>query len=400
MRKSFLKHTVQSRWVVSVSSAVLLAVLGVVDALTSREIAISDFYLLPIIWTAWWAGRRAGLILAVFGTTIWVLADLWNGAFSRPDWVELWNALMLLTVFVIVAHLVDLVRQNRVQLEAIVQKRTAALSAEVVERKRIAVELRAANVELKTAQWQVVEAAKLETLGRLAAGIAHEVRNPLAIVGAGIAELQREPIGQSPGTAQTLRDMNEGVRRADSVISGMLDLATPRNLELHATELNPLIENSLRLVKHTLDRSHVQVEKHLDPAPLQLWLDGQKIEQLLVNLFTNAIHAMPTGGTLRIRTGTRPFRAQDWTGTVGSPGQINFPEGKTVVAIEIEDTGTGIPPQHLEKIFEPFFTTKPTGQGTGLGLTVSRRIIEPHGGLLTIGNRPEGGVRATILLPV
>ena len=127
-------------------------------------------------------------------------------------------------------------------------------------------------------------------------------------------------------------------------------------------------------------------------------LDRNKIEQVFLNLFMNAIHAMPRGGTLTARTNKRQLTEDDFNGCLTKPMQCQI--GETVVVADVEDTGEGIPEDRLAKVFDPFFTTKPTGQGTGLGLTVVSKIIDLHSGLIDISNRKEGGVRARVMFTV
>jgi two-component system NtrC family sensor kinase len=156
--------------------------------------------------------------------------------------------------------------------------------------------------------------------------------------------------------------------------------------------LNPVVEQSLLLAKHALDRAHIRVVTQLGNEVPVVNFDRTKIEQVVINLFMNAIDAMPAGGTLTVRTRVADEREAQAHVARGST------DGETLVVIEVEDTGTGIPPHTLTKIFDPFFTTKPTGKGTGLGLAVSRTIVELHGGALQVVNRKEGGVRASVLL--
>jgi signal transduction histidine kinase len=190
--------------------------------------------------------------------------------------------------------------------------------------------------------------------------------------------------------------MNDAIHRADGVIRGMLDFASPRQIETKIGDLNTVIEHALLMVKHDLDRHRVVVNRWLDPDLPPCKLDSQKMEEVFINVFENAVHAMPAGGTLTVRT-----YAKQLTGygtNVGDSKIYRFKIGEFVIIAEIEDTGIGIPPEKLSRIFDPFFTTKPTGQGTGLGLSVCKTIIELHGGSIEIHNQKTGGAQAVIML--
>ena len=250
-----------------------------------------------------------------------------------------------------------------------------------------------AHEELKNAQMKLIQTAKLESIGRLAAGVAHEVKNPLAVIQLGIDYLA----SKAKDTAnhdyiETVQDMDDAVRRADFVIKGLLNFSRLEQLNLAPLDLNPVIEESLMMVKHELTKNHILLEKHLaEPLP-QVELDRNKIKQVLINVFMNAIQAMGNNGDLSVKT----FISR----TVDADAAGQTPAGKRIV-LEIQDTGTGIPDDKLDKLFEPFFTTKPVGTGTGLGLSVSRNIIELHGATIRIANRKEThGVCVTISFPI
>jgi len=264
--------------------------------------------------------------------------------------------------------------------------------------KRAHAQLQKSHKELKATHLQLIQAAKMESVGRLAAGVAHEVKNPLAIILQGIDFLSKH-LGERDGnTALVLRYTSDAVRRADGVIRGLLDFSTSRKLELTPSDFNEVIEHAVLLVKHELDRSHVQVVKMLAPELPPVPMDRNKMAQVFVNLFLNAIFAMPSGGTLTVTTQAKRL---DTVGPeVGLRRDDRFKLGDPVIMAEVSDTGSGISEDALQKIFDPFFTTKPSGQGTGLGLTVAKKIIELHGGFLEIGNQPEGGVKATVALRV
>jgi signal transduction histidine kinase len=268
------------------------------------------------------------------------------------------------------------------------REHSATLEAQVRERRR-------AEEELKATQLQLIQSEKFESVGRLAAGVAHEVKNPLAIILQGLAYLSQAFLTtEDDNVALVLEKMDKAVRRADRVTRGLLDFSAQSAVEVTPTELNAVVEQSLLLVEHESVRAHVAVVKELGEDLPPLKLDRQKIEQVFVNLFMNAIQAMPEGGTLTVRTHAK--QRTEPGPNVGRRETDPFRAGKFRVVAEVEDSGTGIPDEKLHRVFDPFFTTKPTGQGTGLGLTVTRKIIELHQGIIDIRNRQEGGVRVTL----
>jgi signal transduction histidine kinase len=191
--------------------------------------------------------------------------------------------------------------------------------------------------------------------------------------------------------------MKEAIYRADSIARGLLEFSASHQLTVSPADLNGLIEETLRLVRHTFTEQKITFVKDLKPDLPKVHVDKNQIQQVFVNLIMNAVHAMPDGGQFTVRTYARQLT--ETTHYEGSRKADRMWVGDLVVVAEFEDTGTGIPDEHLAKIFDPFFTTKPTGVGTGLGLPVSKRIIDLHGGNLDIRNKTESrGVRATITL--
>jgi len=166
-------------------------------------------------------------------------------------------------------------------------------------------------------------------------------------------------------------------------VRGLLDFAAPREIELQPADVDDVVERTLRLVKGDLLHARVAVTRRSDGGLPLVSLDVQKIQQVFVNLITNACQAIGQGGVLVIET--REGRGGD-----GQPG----------VVVLIDDTGPGIPEDQLDRIFDPFFTTKAPGEGTGLGLSVCKTIVELHGGTIIFTNRPEGGVRVTLTFPL
>ena len=285
------------------------------------------------------------------------------------------------------------------------EKKNAAAAAEVSSAKlnereemlqRALTALRKTHEAAKSAQMQLVQAAKLESIGRLAAGVAHEVKNPLAVILFAVDYLKEAIAEPDANITIALTDAREAVIRADSVIRGLLDFSTATELTTAVQDVNEVVLRSMALVKHSFTKGHVFVVEELEEGLPPAVLDRNKIEQVLVNLMINAVDAMPDGGTLIVRT-----RKDRMVGgpEVGIRATDMFKVGQSVIAIEIEDTGTGIDEKSKPRLFDPFYTTKPPGKGTGLGLAVCKSIVALHGGTVRVSNKEGGGgARATVVL--
>ncbi|MCL5021821.1 MAG: ATP-binding protein [Nitrospirae bacterium] len=255
-------------------------------------------------------------------------------------------------------------------------------------------ELVQAHEELRNAQFRLIQAAKLESVGRLAAGIAHEVKNPLATIQLGVDFLSKT-FRDNREMREVAEDMDNAVKRADTVIKGLLDFSRAEKLDLTVTDLNGVIEDALLLVRHELEKKKITVEKNLDRTIPTAEADRGKIEQVFINLFMNAVHAMGEGGLLVVKTYAMRSGRNSAPTAAGKGGD----RGGSLIVAEVNDSGTGIPEEKLDKVFDPFFTTKGVGQGTGLGLSVSRKILELHRASIDIRNRKEGGVSVVVMLP-
>ncbi len=273
------------------------------------------------------------------------------------------------------------------------QERLQTANAELA---RSEAALRRSHAELKSAQLQLIQAEKLESIGTLAAGVAHEVKNPLAILQMGVNYLSRKLVPDDENMVMVLKEMREAITRADSITRGLLDFSASRQLAITAESINTIIDDTLRLVRHALGESRINLTKDCGANLPPVGVDKNQIQQVFVNIFMNAIQAMPQGGSLTVRTRSRTLT--ETTHFEGSRKADHLWVGDAVVVAEVEDTGSGISEEYLSKIYDPFFTTKPTGVGTGLGLSVTRKIIELHGGTIDIKNVPGGGVRVTITL--
>jgi two-component system NtrC family sensor kinase len=351
-----------SRANVTALAVALVAAIGWFDYVTGN-FSLALFYLVPVAAATWYAGRVNGWFVALLSAVAWLVSDLALNPSDEHAFIPYWNAAILTLIYGVVAQLLSALRQLQAELEERVAQRTASLVK--------------ANAELDAARMRFIEADKLESIGRLAAGVAHEVKNPLMTI-VMIADYLAGVVPKTePDGASMIEDLRNAVERANRVISEMLEFARPNPLSLQPDDFHVVAERALRFVKHEITRKclHVVCEWY-GPAP-RLLLDRNKLEQALVNLLLNAIHATPPKGTLTLRSRV------DASGFVA----------------EIDDTGTGVSAAHQTKLFEPFFTTKPVGQGTGLGLSVARQIIQLHGGILRLANRAEGGARATIQIP-
>jgi signal transduction histidine kinase len=255
-----------------------------------------------------------------------------------------------------------------------------------------------AHEDLKLAQAQLIEAEKLQSAGRLAAGVAHEVRNPLAILEMGIGFLTDQTT--SPDGAAVLDEMREAVKRANEVIVGLMEISTPREMGMSKADLRAVIDRALAVGEKERARAHITTLREFATGLPSSHFDAEKLEQAFVNIFTNAMQAMPQGGTLTVRTRMKKLEAADAAFHAGDRSGARFREGEEVIVAEVCDTGGGIAPENLGKLFEPFFSTKPTGKGMGLGLTVARKIIELHGGRIAVDNRPEGGAIVTMTFKI
>lgn len=255
--------------------------------------------------------------------------------------------------------------------------------------------LKASHKELEQTQKQLIQAAKLESVGTLAAGVAHEVKNPLQTILLGIHFLAQKFSGENPDVARTLADMRDAVSRANVIIRELLALSAATDFHRAPGNLNAVIERALLLMQNEFIAARIEVIRQLAPSLPPVLMDAEKLEQVFINFFINATQAMPAGGALTLAT--RSLRL-DREASARSLLFGRFRPGDCVVIAEVSDTGTGIAEADLPRVFDPFFTTKPVGVGTGLGLSVARKIVELHAGAVEIVNVPAGGARVTVVL--
>lgn len=233
--------------------------------------------------------------------------------------------------------------------------------------------------EIKRMEERVRHADRLAAIGRFAAGLAHEIRNPIASI-RGSVEVLRESLDPPGDDRRLMEIVLRESDRLDGIIAEFLEFSRPKGLARAETDLVGLLEEILLLLGHQVP-TETRIVREYDEPTVKASVDPGQIRQALWNLCRNALEAMPHGGELRVAV-----RGE----------AADLPQGRWV-EIGVEDTGVGIAPEHLPHIFEPFYTTRT--QGTGLGLAIVHRIVEDHGGEVRVESRPGAGTRVSLLIP-
>ena len=242
---------------------------------------------------------------------------------------------------------------------------------------------------------QLIRTDKLASLGTLVAGIAHEINNPLGII-AGYSEALLDRAAAPALSAMTefedfpdyLKTIHSEIFRCKGILKSLLEFARPSGGTFREIDINELIKEVLLLLQHRTARLKHTLELDLDREVPKIRADAGSLRQLLMNLLLNAIYFTPEGGSIFIKT-----EPDD------SPEETRFPGCPRRVRLSVTDTGSGIPNDLIDRIFDPFFTTKPVGEGTGLGLTISHKIVEEHSGFIDVKSEPGKGASFIITLP-
>jgi len=353
----------------SVIIKILLATLLMEHTGTGAGGITSSYYLiyfLPVM--------TAALFFEITGTLIWtaitsaaycslLIPALQFYEFS-PEGVK---ELMLRNIFFFLAAVVvnPFVSENRRQAERY---------------RRLAEELAETNRRLEQAQEEARRSERLAALGQLTAGLAHEIRNPLAVIRGSAETLTRRLQSADPLTTEVAGYIMSEVNRLNTVVTRFLNFARPLKLEKSRTEIPPLLDRAIRVAGERWPEAKVEVVRHYADGLPEMNVDPDLSEQALVNLVLNAFEAMKeTGGKLTLSVATASF------------------DGRNGVEIDIEDTGPGIPPELREQIFNPFFTTKK--EGVGLGLSQVSKIVDDHRGWIRLSSEPGKGACFRVFLP-
>jgi len=264
-----------------------------------------------------------------------------------------------------------------------------------VERKRVEHELISAYRKVKEAQSQLIRSEKMKVVGGLASGVAHEVKNPLATLLYGITYLSQTFSEKDPNVDSVLANMKEAISRANDIVTDLLNFASLTSLEKKNVSLNDVVEKALGLVRHEFSKNHISVIKKIEKFLPDVIVDRNRIEQVLINLILNAVHAMPEGGEMIVRAYSRTL-SEDLE-DMPQLRRDEFRPGETIVVLTVEDGGCGIPEDKIDQIFDPFFTTRRGDGGVGLGLSVSKNIMDIHEGCIFVENKHDSGARATLI---
>ena len=268
----------------------------------------------------------------------------------------------------------------------------AAQAAIAIENASLYEELHRSYQELKRSQALLLRQEKLASLGRLAAGLAHELNNPLNTIAGFVEALQRRSHAETHLASKEFEDfprllkMVQGeVDRAAAIVRRLLDFARQREPSFALVDLGRLISESVSFVERQAALANKRIVVEPFPSPVQMKADAQMLQQLLLNLLTNALDAIEGAGEVRLAANTVAI----------GRGQQQF------LQISVADNGCGIPQENLSKVFDPFFTTKEVGKGTGLGLPICQSIVEQHGGTIEIKSEGIGkGTTVTMKLPL
>ncbi|MGB8296829.1 MAG: ATP-binding protein [Polyangia bacterium] len=242
---------------------------------------------------------------------------------------------------------------------------------------------------LRVLQNQVIHAEKLATVGQIAAGVAHEINNPLTSIQACVEAVLNKATMATQGRVpnqielvdvERLKRIQDGAERIRRFTHDLVGYARPSRVEIERLDLNEVVEHALSFCEHIFAEAKAKLDRDLAPNLPPVRAVRDQIMQVVTNLATNAAQALgANGGTIRVRT---------------------FHDGDLTVGLAVTDTGSGIRQEHRASIFDPFFTTKPAGSGTGLGLSVVRNIVYAHGGQITFQSQLGSGTTFLVTLPV
>ncbi|MBZ5642754.1 MAG: hypothetical protein LAO19_08350 [Acidobacteriia bacterium] len=323
-------------------------------------------YFLPVLSAAIYFGP-VGALAWTTATSLAYLSLLWPALQESDITPEGYSILTIRVLFFYVAAI--LVNRFAVENRRQVQ-RLEDLSAKLEE----------TNKQLRRAEAEARRAERLAALGQLSAGLAHEIRNPLAVIKGSAEMLSRKVAESEPLAAELAGYISSEVNRLNALVIRFLDFARPSKLELRPERLSEIVDRALESSAASFPNAKVKVERDYAPGVPEIQADRQLCEQVFVNLITNALQAMDgTDGTLRLSIAPEILNGEPGAGAI------------------VEDSGPGVPPELREQIFNPFFTSKK--DGVGLGLSIVAKIVDDHHGTIRLEQAPLGGARFHVHFP-
>ena len=333
-------------------------------------------YVAVVFLSLWLPGRRYTLVFALACTALTVL-----GFFFSPQGGELWKVLSnrFLALFAIWVTAVLCLFQRRA---------TEALSDSHASLHRREQLLQRVLKEREVMEAQLVQAGKMAAIGELAGNFAHEVNNPVAII-SGKAKLLLEEYSDDDlpqDVIEDLRKIDLHAERISKITNGLLAFSRPSLGKKERLDLNELVQSTLQFVDDAVRAARIRLVRQFDPALPRVLGNGNELQQVFLNILTNAIDAMCQGGVLEVDTRARV-------------AQTSTEKRRLVVEVSISDSGPGMRDDIIERIFEPFFTTKGEEKGTGLGLSISQGLIHSHRGRIDVHSAPGKGTTFVVVLP-
>jgi len=322
---------------------------------------LQNLYVLPIVIAALYRGWRGGLFAAIFSGMCDTLFTISTLAAQGSIQDHLASQSAETVDFVLVGLVAGILADRQREQKKALQKTTEQLGLVYKELQE--------NFE------RMKRAERLYAIGQLSAGLAHEIRNPLASLSGTIGILRRNPSAVEK-RFECLDIMDKECRRLNNLLTSFLDYAKPRPPKLLKIDISSVLDSVIGLVSHTLDQTSIALRKETALQLPAVECDPELLKQVLVNLLINAIQASPNGGEILLQARIR---------------------GSDLV-IQVRDQGSGVQAEDLDKIFDPFFTTKENG--TGLGLSVANKIIEQFGGTLTAERNTDQGMTFSVILPM
>lgn len=275
-------------------------------------------------------------------------------------------------------------------------KAISVLSMNITERVQTEKELKSTYDKLRETQDQLIQNEKMAALGRLASGLAHQIRNPLEIIIMGVEFLGNTLPNKDLNSEKSIEKIKEAVNRTNRIITDFLRFSRKSELKFESVNVCKLLDETIKLIEHRINMKNIKLERNYYQESMEVKADRNLLQQVFMNLLNNGIDAMSKRGEIRIRVNSE--KAMHMEDKIGYRENDYFKIGDKMIVIELEDTGKGIPEDVLSKVFEPFFTTKESGKGTGLGLSLAHLIIDRHRGTIKVQSELNKGTIFTLKL--